>query len=76
MINQAVILVGGKGLRLGKITKKTPKPLLKIKGKPIIKLLIEKLVKKKKRLGLSRKQFLEFRKGNNPASVKSCRRLH
>ena len=29
-LNQAVILCGGLGTRLGKITKKTPKPLIKI----------------------------------------------
>jgi len=29
----AAILVGGKGSRLGKITKKIPKPLIKIKKK-------------------------------------------
>ena len=40
MINQAVILVGGKGLRLGKITKKTPKPLLKINNRPFLDYLI------------------------------------
>ena len=31
---QAVILCGGEGSRLGKITKKIPKPLIKINGKP------------------------------------------
>ena len=32
----AVILCGGKGSRMGSLTKKIPKPLLKIHGKPII----------------------------------------
>jgi molybdopterin-guanine dinucleotide biosynthesis protein A len=32
-----VILAGGKGKRLGVITKKTPKPLLKINGIPFLR---------------------------------------
>ena len=40
MINEAVILVGGKGLRLGKITKKIPKPLIEINKKPFLDYLI------------------------------------
>ncbi len=35
-----VILCGGKGSRLGKITKKTPKPLIKIYKKPFIEYII------------------------------------
>ena len=35
-----VILCGGKGTRLGKITKKTPKPLIRINKKPFIEYLI------------------------------------
>ena len=35
-----VILCGGKGKRLGDITKKTPKPLIKINKKPFIEYLI------------------------------------
>ncbi len=35
-IRTAVILCGGKGTRLGSITKKIPKSLVEIKGKPII----------------------------------------
>lgn len=35
-----VILCGGKGKRLGNITKKTPKPLIKINKKPFIEYLI------------------------------------
>ncbi len=42
-INQAVILCGGLGSRLGQITKKTPKPLIKINNKPFLDYLIEKL---------------------------------
>lgn len=43
-LNQAVILCGGLGTRLGKITKKTPKPLIKIfKTKNILDLIIYNL---------------------------------
>ena len=35
----AVILCGGKGTRLGSISKRMPKSLVKIKGKPIIVLI-------------------------------------
>ena len=35
-IRTAVILCGGKGTRLGSITKKIPKSLVEIEGKPII----------------------------------------
>ena len=43
LINQAVILCGGKGLRLKALTKKIPKPLLKINKKPFIEYLIKNL---------------------------------
>ncbi len=33
---KAVILAAGKGSRLGKLTKHTPKPMIKINGKPIL----------------------------------------
>ena len=35
-----VILVGGKGLRLGSITKKIPKPLVNVNGIPFLQHLI------------------------------------
>ena len=41
----AVILVGGRGSRLGYLTKNTPKPLLKINDKVFLDVLIEKLIK-------------------------------
>ena len=44
-INQAVVLCGGLGSRLGNITKKTPKPLIKIGGKPFLNYIIERLVR-------------------------------
>jgi len=45
MITQAVILCGGKGTRLGELTKNTPKPLLKICGVPYIQYSVNLLVK-------------------------------
>ncbi len=41
----ALIMAGGFGKRLGKITKKTPKPLLKVANKPMLELIIRKLEK-------------------------------
>jgi glucose-1-phosphate cytidylyltransferase len=43
----AVILCGGKGLRMGGLTKKKPKPLLIVHGKPIIWYSISILLKYK-----------------------------
>lgn len=40
---KAVILAAGKGTRFGEITKKTPKALLKVSGKPIIEYTLEAL---------------------------------
>ncbi len=42
---QAVILVAGRGVRMGSLTEKTPKPMLKIKNKPILAYKIEALPK-------------------------------
>ena len=44
---KAVILAAGKGTRLGKITKNFPKAMIKIKGKPILQIIIENLKKYK-----------------------------
>ena len=41
----AVILVGGKGTRLGVLTKNTPKPLLKINNQVFLDALLSKLLK-------------------------------
>ncbi len=38
---QCVILVGGKGTRLGALTKNTPKPLLPVGGRPFLSYLIQ-----------------------------------
>lgn len=40
---KTVILAAGKGTRFGEITKKTPKALIKISGKPIIEYTLEAL---------------------------------
>ena len=42
--NWAVIMAGGKGTRLGDLTKSTPKPMLKVAGRPIIERLVYHLV--------------------------------
>ena len=44
-MNHAVILCGGLGTRLGVLTKKTPKPLLKVNGKPFIEYQILNLAR-------------------------------
>tara|TARA_B100000427_G_scaffold40044_1_gene28858 strand:- start:2604 stop:3794 length:1191 start_codon:yes stop_codon:yes gene_type:complete len=42
-ITQAIIFCGGKGTRAGKVTDKTPKPLIIINNKPFLYHLIKKL---------------------------------
>lgn len=42
---QAVILAAGRGTRMGDLTEKIPKPMLKIKGKPILEYKLEALPK-------------------------------
>ena len=44
-VENIVILVGGRGSRLGSLTSKTPKPLIKINRKPFLDHLICKLIK-------------------------------
>ncbi|OGG94818.1 MAG: hypothetical protein A2527_12775 [Candidatus Lambdaproteobacteria bacterium RIFOXYD2_FULL_50_16] len=39
-LGQAVVLVGGKGTRLGELTQQTPKPLLPVAGRPFIDYLL------------------------------------
>jgi len=41
LIDQAVILCGGLGKRISMITKKTPKPLIRVNGKPVVEHLIK-----------------------------------
>ena len=47
---QGVILIGGKGTRLGSITKNYPKPMLEISGKPFVMHLINNI----RRFGIDR----------------------
>ena len=66
-IDQAVILCGGFGSRLGSLTRKVPKPLLPINKKPFLNYLIEYLIRYdfKKILLLchyKKNQFLDFKK--------------
>jgi D-glycero-D-manno-heptose 1,7-bisphosphate phosphatase len=43
VIEQAVLLVGGRGTRLGELTRDTPKPLLEVAGRPFILWLVDEL---------------------------------
>lgn len=43
--NKVIIMAGGFGKRLGSLTKNTPKPMLKLRGKPLLEHIIEKLIK-------------------------------
>ena len=45
VISQAVILCGGYGKRLGKITLKTPKPLIKVNGLSVLEHIIKNLTR-------------------------------
>ncbi len=45
MIDTAVILAGGLGTRLRPLTEETPKPLLPLRGKPILQHIIEQLAR-------------------------------
>lgn len=42
--NSAVIMVGGKGTRLGELTRAIPKPMIKVAGRPILERIIHQLV--------------------------------
>lgn len=42
--NWAVIMAGGKGTRLGALTENTPKPMIKVAGRPILERVILHLV--------------------------------
>ena len=43
MLKQAVILAGGRGTRLGKLTDTTPKPMLPVGGRPFLEYLVRNL---------------------------------
>ena len=42
--NSVVLMAGGEGKRLRPLTENCPKPMLKINGKPILEILIDKLI--------------------------------
>jgi D,D-heptose 1,7-bisphosphate phosphatase len=68
VIDQAVILAGGLGTRLGSITKKIPKPLIKLNNKPFIEYLLFNLSRQGFRRVLilcSYKASLFFKKYHN-----------
>jgi len=44
IINTAVIMAGGKGTRLRPHTTNCPKPMLKIKGKPMLEIILNKCI--------------------------------
>ena len=41
--NTAVLMVGGLGRRLGDLTTNCPKPMLKVRGKPVLEIILENL---------------------------------
>lgn len=45
MINQAIVLAAGKGIRLRPLTESIPKVMVEVRGKPVIEYIIEKLRK-------------------------------
>ena len=73
-VDDLVILVGGRGSRIGKITINTPKPLIKINKKPFLdQLIANKLKYEFKRIFLlcSFKKSLFFKKYHNKKIHKS-----
>jgi NDP-sugar pyrophosphorylase family protein len=66
-MRHALILCGGYGSRLGYITKKTPKPLIKI-GKISF---LERLIKSLKKIGLKKIYLSTFYKSNQFKKVKN-----
>src|SRR5205807_374320 len=53
MLKQAVLLAGGRGTRLGELTRETPKPLLSVAGRPFLDHVVWNL----KRFGIDRILF-------------------
>jgi dTDP-glucose pyrophosphorylase len=43
MVERAVLLAAGRGTRMGSITQEIPKPLLPVRGKPLIELITDRL---------------------------------
>lgn len=72
---QAVILVGGRGTRLGALTNAIPKPLLSVAGQPFLRYLVEALARQGFNdilllAGYEAKAVIEFAQQSNCASVK------
>ena len=70
-VENIVILVGGRGSRLGSLTSKTPKPLIKINRKPVLDHLICKLIKynfKRPVVGLGSCIFLHLTQNYKPTA--------
>ena len=42
--NAVVVMAGGKGVRLGRLTEKCPKPMLRIGNKPILEIILEQCI--------------------------------
>ena len=42
--NEVIIMAGGKGTRLGELTKNNPKPMVKINGTPILQIILEQCI--------------------------------
>ena len=42
-VTKAVILAAGKGTRMGELTREIPKPMLEVKGKPVLQRIVEGL---------------------------------
>lgn len=59
MLAQAVILCGGLGTRLGELTAATPKPMLRVAGRPFVEHLIQEVA----RYGIGRITLLAGRFG-------------
>jgi|TARA_B110000037_G_C17127266_1_gene508766 NDP-sugar pyrophosphorylase family protein len=77
MIKQAVILAGGKGLRLLPLTKKIPKPMAPINNIPFLSYLIFSLKKRgiKKVLilvGYKARKVIEFYSSNKNIPINFC----
>ena len=67
-VNQAVVLCGGLGTRLGKITKRIPKPLIKVNNKAFLDYILSNLTRfgiKEILLLCSYKSAFFFKKYNN-----------
>lgn len=44
LTSPVVIMAGGKGERLGSLTKNCPKPMLEVNGKPMLEIILEKCI--------------------------------